>query len=181
MLQTKDASIVLAHSFSRVSISRLIRGAFLLLFVFVLAACGSPPSTPTQAATISASSTSVPEATITPAPVSPSATGYPIKVYFSKFPDSTNKFDAVFPVDRYSPTNAVATYSIQLLIAGPTATERSAGYFSELGGILSGASSCSAPNATGGPDFTLALNMRGSKAQEWTATCTFAVPLARQV
>src|SRR5262249_12441910 len=100
-------------------------------------------------------------------------TVYPIKVYFSKFPDSTNGFNAVFPVDRSSPSAAVATFSIQLLIAGPTLSERSAGYFSELNSILSGPSSCSTPNPTGGPDFTITLNKKGSNAQQGTATLSF--------
>jgi len=64
---------------------------------------------------------------------------YPIKVFFSRFPESvTTNFSAVFPVDRTSPTIAVGTFAIQLLIAGPTLTERNRGYFSELNSILTG-------------------------------------------
>lgn len=101
----------------------------------------------------------------------PGSTGYAVKVYFSKFPETS--VTAVYPVNRVSPTSAVATFSIQLLIAGPTLEERSQGYFSELNSILSGPSSCSAPNPTGGPDFTLTLNMKGSTPQQGTATLQF--------
>jgi hypothetical protein len=103
-----------------------------------------------------------------------STTGnYPITVYFSKSPDSLSQPAAVFSVDRTSPTIAVATFSIQLLIAGPTLSERNSGYFSELNSILSGPSTCSAPLPTGGPDFTLALNKKGSVTEQGTATLRF--------
>jgi hypothetical protein len=91
-------------------------------------------------------------------------------VYFSKFPDSLNNFNTVYPVNRFSPTIAVGTFSIQLLIAGPTLSERSAGYFSEFNSILTGPSHCSAPYPTGGPDFTLTLNTKGATPQQGTAT-----------
>ncbi len=99
--------------------------------------------------------------------------GYPIKVYFSRFPESETKFDAVFPVDRVSPTLGVGTFALQLLIAGPTTEERNAGYFSELNSILTGPSTCSAPYPTGGPDFKLALNMKGATEEQGTATVRF--------
>jgi Sporulation and spore germination len=97
------------------------------------------------------------------------ATGYPVLVYFSKNPDSYNDPMAVFPVHRISPTLGVATYAIQQLIAGPTSSEASAGYFTELSTVLQrgGASSC------GGPDFKIALNMRGTAPETGTATLQF--------
>jgi hypothetical protein len=91
-------------------------------------------------------------------------------VYFSKFQDSLNNYNAVFPVNRVSPTIGVATFAVQLLIVGPTLGERSAGYFSEFNSILTGPSSCSAPYPTGGPDFILTLNMKGSTPMSGTAT-----------
>ena len=102
------------------------------------------------------------------------AASYPIKVFFSKFPESVSTdFSAVYAVDRTSPTIAVGTFSIQLLIAGPTLSERQTGYFSELNSILTAPSSCSAPFPTGGPDFKLTLNKRGSKDEQGTATVQF--------
>src|SRR5712691_67421 len=101
------------------------------------------------------------------------AASYPIRVFFSKFPESTTDFSAVYPVDRTSPTIAVGTFSIQLLIAGPTLSERQAGYFSELNSILTGPSNCSAPFPTGGPDFTLTLDKKGSVTEIGTATVKF--------
>src|SRR5437660_1670993 len=169
MTHAQNVLAPLIHSFRSVPLSEAIISTVLLLVMLVLAACGSSPTnTPTSTATSSAatstSTTSAPQQTVTSGPgttttaVSPGSTatspnGYPIKVYFSKFPDSLNNFSAVFPVDRTSPTSAVATFSIQLLIAGPSLNERSVGYFSEFNSILSGPSSCSAPNPTGGPDF----------------------------
>lgn len=102
------------------------------------------------------------------------ATSIPIRVFFSKFPDSVNtNFSAVYPVDRVSPTVAVGTFAIQLLIAGPTISERNQGLFSELNTMLSGPSSCSAPLPVGGPDFTLTLNKKGLVTEQGTATLQF--------
>src|SRR5947209_11012129 len=103
-----------------------------------------------------------------------STTGnYSIKVYFSKSPDSLSQPAAVFSVDRTSPTIAVATFSIQLLIAGPTLSEQQAGYFSELNTMLSGPSNCTGALPVGGPDFVITLNKRGPKPQTGTATIKF--------
>jgi len=156
------------HSFNRLAIIFV-----LMTFLVTLVACGSSGSggttnTPTPAATAPVVTT-VP-ATLIP---TPAVTGYPIKVYFSKFPDSGSNFTAVFPVDRVSPTQKVEVFAIQFLIAGPTPEERSNGYFSELNSILTGPSNCSAPYPTGGPDFTLTLNRKGSAPEQGTATLQF--------
>lgn len=172
-----------SHSFRLVAFSKAIIGTLLLLLFLALSACGSgstntltptatsSAATPTLASQQTATATpGVTTTAVSPATTATSQTGYPIQVYFSKFQDSLNNNNAVFPVNRVSPTIAVATYSIQLLIAGPTINERSAGYFSEFNSILTGPSSCSAPYPTGGPDFTLALNMKGSTPAPGTAT-----------
>src|SRR5229473_257214 len=133
-----------------------------MLFAFVLSACsGNLPSSAGTDSIAQVSTTST-------------AAGYPVKVYFSKFPESVaTNFSTVYPVDRMSPTSAVGTFAIQLLIAGPTLSEQQAGYFTELNTMLSGPSSCSAPLPVGGPDFTLTLNMRGPLPQTGTATVKF--------
>ncbi|MGZ3617121.1 MAG: hypothetical protein ACXWOL_09840 [Ktedonobacteraceae bacterium] len=167
-----------SHSFRLVTISKVIIGTLFLLIFLALSACGSSsstntPSPVTPTTTQQQTDTATPGVTTTavsPATTATSQTGYPIQVYFSKFQDSLNNNNAVFPVNRISPTIAVATYAIQLLIAGPTTSERSAGYFSEFNSILTGPSSCSAPYPTGGPDFTIALNMKGSTPVPGTAT-----------
>lgn len=100
------------------------------------------------------------------------ATTYPVLVYFSKQPDSYNDPTAVFPVQRRSPNAGVATYAIQQLIAGPTASEKASGYFTELTAALSGASNC------GGADFTITLNTRGAKPETGTATLQFCRTLS---
>lgn len=137
----------------------------LLTCVFVLSSCSGNLTSMSIVSAAPASQA---------APNSHATTTIPIKVFFSKFPDSVQtNFSAVFPVDRVSPTVAVGTFAIQLLLAGPTLSERNAGYFSELNSMLSGPSSCSAPYPTGGPDFTLTLNKRGSVSQTGTATLRF--------
>src|SRR5207248_11016866 len=82
---------------------------------------------------------------------------------------------SMFPVHRMSPTGAVATFSLQLLIAGPTLSERNSGYFSDFNSILTGPSSCSSSsNPTGrGPDLTHTLDMKGPKPEMGTATVQF--------
>jgi hypothetical protein len=99
---------------------------------------------------------------VTPIPATatatPTPTGYPIKVNFSRFPDTDANLTAVFPVVRIS----------------PTPEERAAGYYTELNGVLNGPSSCSAaPAPTGGPDFTLSLDHKGTNPEAGTATLRF--------
>ena len=113
-------------------------------------------------------------ASITHTSASSNSASYPIKVFFSRSPESLNTNpSAVYPIDRVSPTIAVGTFSLQLLIAGPTLSERNAGYFTELNTLLSGPSNCSAPLPVGGPDFTLTLNKKGSVPETGTATVKF--------
>ena len=158
----------------------LVRRALILalaLVILALSACGTntggtgSPTATTAATQVTTQPTTgtMPQATATQTTV----TGYLIKVYFSKFPDSLQDYTAVFEVNRVSPTIAVATFSIQLLIAGPTLEERSAGYFSELNSILTGLSTCNGSNPTGGPDFTLTLDKKGSTTEQGTATIQF--------
>jgi hypothetical protein len=77
--------------------------------------------------------------------------GVPVRVFFSRRPQSDSAFASVFPVSRVAPDRAVATAALAALIDGPTAAERAAGYFSELDGALTGPSSCS------GQDFRIAI------------------------
>jgi hypothetical protein len=134
----------------------------LITFAFVLSGC---------------SGNLVPSAhavSVTYASASTNSASYPVKVFFSKFPESVStNFTAVYPVDRMSPTIAVGTFSIQLLIAGPTLSEQRAGYFTELNTMLSGPSNCSAPRPVGGPDFFLTLDKKGTVTAIGTATVKF--------
>lgn len=75
-----------------------------------------------------------------------------VEVYFSRRPESDGDFSAVFPVSRTSPDAGVATAALGALIAGPTPDETAAGYFSELGTMLVGPSTC------GGADFTIRID-----------------------
>ena len=149
-------------------VKTVIASLSFLLMLAVLSACqgGTLPSTATSLSTGAAQADQVSSSTT-------SSASYQMKVYFSKFPESETNFAAVFPVGRTSPTLGVATFSIQLLIAGPTVDERNKGYFSELNSLFTGPSTCSAPHPTGGPDFQLALNKKGSQTEQGTATLQF--------
>lgn len=108
----------------------------------------------------------------------PGVVGTVVQIYFSRFPQSTNNFAKVFPLTRVSPATDPETFAIQLLIAGPTPSERRAGYFSELNSLFTGPSACSAPYPTGGPDFTLRLDRKGSSVARGTATLRFCRPMS---
>jgi hypothetical protein len=127
----------------------------LLAALFALPACattapgsdgtgGTGDSTPTT----TAAPTTAPTATNTP--------GTPVLVYFSKHPDSDSNVNAVFSVGRVSPDLGVAKFSLQQLIAGPIASEKAAGYYTDLTTSLSGASNC------GGDDFQLYPDHKGT-------------------
>lgn len=103
---------------------------------------------------------------------------YPVKIYFSKSPESYSNFNKVFPVDRVSPTSSVATFAVQQLIAGPTPSESSSGYFSELHKIMSGPSVCSNAASMGNADFTLTLDKKGLADEQGTATLKFCRTLS---
>lgn len=75
---------------------------------------------------------------------------YPVKVFFSKHPESDDDPSKVFPVSRISPDLGVAKYVIQQLLIGPTAQEAARGYFSTVR-VRDDASNC------GGADFTISI------------------------
>lgn len=77
-------------------------------------------------------------------------TPIPVKVFFSKHPESDNDPSKTFPVDRTSPALGVATYVIKQLLAGPNAQESSGGYFSTVR-VRSDASNCD------NQDFTITI------------------------
>jgi hypothetical protein len=96
---------------------------------------------------------------------------YPVKVYFSKV-NATN-FGDVVAVNRTSPTLAVGTFAVEQAVAGPTSAEKSQGLFSQLHDSINGASNCTGQNATGGSDFLLTLNKKGTVNEQGTATIQF--------
>jgi hypothetical protein len=144
--------------------------------VLFLSGCVSPAQS-SSVATTGATQAAVPVTIVTEqdelAGQTSGTTSYLIKVYFSRFGPSDNNLMAVFPVNRFSPSLAVATFSIQSLIAGPTLSERAAGYFTELNSLLSGPSVCNGSHPVGGPDFTLTLNKRGQKTEQGSTTVQF--------
>lgn len=142
-------------------------GMIVAFTLVALTACGSPTAGPTPTVTPNSTATVAATAT-TAATVTPGSSGpYHVYVYFSRKPDSQNDPTRVFPVDRYSPTLGVATYAIEQLIAGPTASEAAAGYFSEIHGLLSGSSNC------GGADFKITLDHKGPTSATGYATVQF--------
>ncbi|TMD81989.1 MAG: hypothetical protein E6I79_16155, partial [Chloroflexi bacterium] len=83
-----------------------------ILFTLVVSVSSANLSSSASAASIAhASTTSL-------------SASYAVKVFFSKSPESLNNGSVVYAVNRMSPTIAVGTYAIQLLIAGPTLSER---------------------------------------------------------
>ena len=99
--------------------------------------------------------------------LNPAQTGYPVKVYYSRHPDSDSAPTAVFAVNRTSPTLGVATYALSQLIAGPTPSEAAQGYFTPLQGALTGASTCN------GADVEITLNRDRTQPETGTATMQF--------
>jgi hypothetical protein len=136
-----------------------------VLLAVLLPACRSTAtdSTPPGATTTATAAPATTTATVAPT----TASGYSVQVFFSRHPDSDNDPSKVFPVKRTAPNLQVATYATTQLIAGPTASEQSQGYFTPLSGALGGSSNC------GGADFTITLNMRGTKPEPGTATLRF--------
>jgi Sporulation and spore germination len=147
-----------------------LEGVALAGLVLAMGACATSSGPTSEQGGGGSSATATAAASATTAAATATATtaaGYPVKVYFSKHPDSDSSPTAVFPVYRSSPTLGVATYAIEQLIAGPTAAEKTAGYYTELTTSLVGTSSCN------GADFTIALDMKGAKHAPGTATLQF--------
>jgi hypothetical protein len=139
-------------------------GATLATLALLAACAGGSPTGGVSGATATATATSAPTAT-TAATSTPS--GYAVKVYFAQHPASDDDPSKVFAVQRTSPTLGVATYAIGQLLAGPSASEQSAGYYTPWAGALTGSSNC------GGADFTITLDHRGSAPAPGVATLQF--------
>jgi hypothetical protein len=146
--------------------------ALFLLFAFLFSACDrSAPaniSANAASASVNTSTTGVSQPATNQQTSVTDAHSVKVKVYFSRLPQSNNNFNAVFPVNRVSPTSSVDIFVVQQLIVGPTVAEEAAGYESELKGHLSGPSNCAAS-----ANFTLKLNTKGSISQTGTATLKF--------
>jgi len=144
-----DHSLIANSPPSRVGPRRRVRLPRPLLLGLLLAALAGVTVTIAAAAHVSASN------------------GYPVKVYFSRHPQSESNPAYVVSVRRVSPTLGVATYAMRQLIAGPNSAERAAGDYTELSGALSGPSTC------GGRDFVISLDHRGPRPERGTATLQF--------
>lgn len=150
----------------------LLATATLVLF---LTACAGPTQstaatgTTTQGAIVPVTSVSEQDELAGQKSSANSPNSYLIKVYFSKSDEPD--VGAVFAVNRFSPTLAVATFAIQSLIAGPTLAESDAGYFTELNSFFVGPSTCK-----GFRDFTLSLNKKGATPEQGTVTVQFCRP-----
>lgn len=130
----------------------------LLAAIFALSACATttPGSDGTGGAGGGTPTTAASAPTATTAPAATKTSGTPVLVYFSKHPDSDSDVNAVFSVGRVSPDLGVAKFSLQQLIAGPIASEKAAGYYTDLTTSLSGSSNC------GGADFQLYPDHKGT-------------------
>ncbi|GCE14474.1 GerMN domain-containing protein [Tengunoibacter tsumagoiensis] len=131
----------------------------MLLSLFLLSGCNADPAGATAGTPLLTQTVQVTSPT-------QAAGGISVKIYFSKInsPDLTT----VFPVNRVSPDNGVATFSLQQLIIGPTSAEKNAGYVSQLHESITGNSTC-----TNHVDFLLSLNKKGTIDQQGTTTVKF--------
>lgn len=140
----------------------------MLSLLFLLSACGTSNVPGQNFGSNPQPSVTQEQTTSQEDPTVQSTSGqYPIKVFFSKSPESENDFTLAFPVDRISPTSGVATFAIEQMIAGPTEAEQQQGYYLELSESLSGPSNC------GDKDFTLVLDHKGDQPEAGTATLSF--------
>lgn len=106
------------------------------------------------------------------ATVSPTATiqTFPVKVFFSKHPDSDVDPTKVFAVNRVAPSSKVGTYALQQLIVGPSLTD-GAGLYSQVKNALPGGTPaigddhCAAGNA-----FALTITAGVARMQFCVAT-----------
>jgi hypothetical protein len=118
---------------SRVTARRLAAGALLCALIAAVAAALLVRSDPGETSgTVLAASPPLREH------------GREVAVYFSRHPESDDEFSAVFPVGRLAPDAGVARAALQALIDGATPAEADAGYYSELGTMLVGPSTCGA-------------------------------------
>lgn len=94
------------------------------------------------------------DATTIPQPSSPGPVSqtYPVRVFFSKHPDSDTNPGETFAVRRTSPDIAVGTFAIAELLKGPTDTEKGQGYFTTARLRGGDESTCR------GRDFTLTIH-----------------------
>lgn len=83
---------------------------------------------------------------------------YPVRIYFSKHPESDDDPGKTFPVSRTSPDIGVARFAVAELLKGPTSDESTQGYFSTIQ-LQAAASTC------GGADFTITIEGGTAKLQ----------------
>lgn len=134
---------------------RLLAATALAALMVLLAACGTTTQTPAPTAT------SVPTITNTP-------NSYTMKVYFAHHPETDTLPDAVLAVERTLIGLPTPTAALDAMFGGPTADERSKGYYSPFDGMMSLISYCPGDFK----DFTLLMDHRGTTAERGTLTVT---------
>src|SRR4051794_28219032 len=94
-----------------------------------------------------------------------------VQVFFSRDPDSLNDFTAVFAQPRTVPGGAgLIEQTVAAHLAGPTAGEQAAGYFSDFRNLIVGtASTCK------GQDFTLMVTLGIATLQLCRATSSAGI------
>lgn len=131
-----------------------------LIALLLLAGCaGGPAAGPTTSGsptgtvatpTTSTGATATGGTATSASPTTSPSQSYPVKVFFSRHPESDDDPSRVFPVARVAPDDAVGTYAIGELLRGPSASEKSEGYFTDVR-LRAATSTC------GTADFTLAV------------------------
>jgi hypothetical protein len=134
---------------------RLLTFIAIAALMVLLAACGTTSQTPAPTAT------SVPTVNGTP-------NSYTMKVYFAHHPETDTQPDAVLPVERTLTALPTPTAALEAMFRGPTADERSGGYYSPFDGMMSLISYCPGDFK----DFTLLMGHRGTTSEQGTLTVT---------
>lgn len=134
---------------------RLLVAPALVSLMVLLAACGTTAQTPSPTATSVLPPTSTPSS-------------HTLKVYFAHHPETDTQPDVVLAVERSLTAQPTPTAALEAMFRGPTADERSAGYYSPFDGMMSLISYCPGDFK----DFTLMMDHRGTTAETGTITVT---------
>lgn len=134
---------------------RLLVASALASLMVLLAACGTTTQPPSPTATSVLTPTSTPGS-------------YTMKVYFAHHPQTDTQPDVVLAVERTLTAHPTPTAALEAMFRGPTADERSEGYYSPFDGMMSLISYCPGDFK----DFTLMMDHRGTISETGTITIT---------
>lgn len=118
--------------------------------------------TPSPTATATVAATTVPPTATTPT--------FPVKVFFSKHPDSDSDPTKVYAVNRVAPTSKVGTYALQQLIVGPSLTDAPGLYSQVKNALPGGTPAVGNDHCAAGTAFALTITAGVARMQFCTTT-----------